>query len=315
MTIWCTAPAMTPALRLPVPDARFLRGVARLLGALPPPLLDRVGRTIGLAADVLSLRLARTTDRNLALCHYDLPTRARRRLARRALAADGRLLLDVVRSWGSSDPLALGAKLDPESRRLWETPAERGKLLLVPHLGNWEWLNLWLQHQLQDDGGLTALYEPLRDPMLDALVGERRRASGASLLATDRAGLRAFVRRLEAGGTVALLPDQVPPCGARVLAPFYGRPAWTMTLVGRLVRRFQPRVLIATALIERSTAPRYRVIFQPAPTDLAAQDPMSAAHALNGAVERAIALAPEQYQWGYKRFRHATPGGGDCYRG
>ena len=292
-----------------------MEGIARLLGALPSGFLDRAGQTIGLAADMLSLRVARTTDRNLALCQTELPTRARRRLARRSLAADGRLVLDVARTWGSSDALAAGAMLDRESRLLWDAPAPQGRLLLVPHLGNWEWLSLWLQHQLVKDGGLTALYEPLANPVLDAWVGEHRRVSGAHLLPTDRSGLRAFVRRLAAGGTVALLPDQVPPSGARVLAPFYGRPAWTMTLANRLVRKFKPDVLVAAALIDRSTVPRYRITFQPAPADLASHDPTVAARALNSAVEGAIAQAPEQYQWGYKRFRHATADGEDCYRG
>jgi len=297
-----------------MPDPRLVDGLARLLGAMPTSFLDKAGQTIGLVADVLGLRVARTTDRNLALGRVGLPTRARRRFARRSLAADGRLLLDVARTWTQAHPLAAGAVLDAPSRRRWEALTPRGRLLLVPHLGNWEWLNLWLQNELRDRGGLTALYEPLRDPALDAWVGAHRRASGARLLPTDAPGLRAFVRRLAEGGTVALLPDQVPPPGARVLAPFCGRPAWTMTLAGRLVRRFQPDVLVATALIDRSAAPRYRVCFQSAPEGMAAEDPIVAARALNLAVERALALAPEQYQWGYKRFRHAAPDGEDCYR-
>lgn len=297
-----------------MPDPRLVEGLARLLGAMPTSVLDRTGQTIGLASDVLALRVARSTDRNLALCRVGLPTRARRRLARRSLAADGRLVLDVARTWTRANPLAAGACIDPASRRRWEACAPRGRLLLVPHLGNWEWLNLWLQNELRDRGGLTALYEPLRDPAIDAWVGARRRASGARLLPTDARGLRAFVRRLAEGGTVALLPDQVPPPGARVLAPFCGHPAWTMTLAGRLARRFQPEVLVATALIDRSIAPRYTVHFLPAPEGLAAEDPTVAARALNLAIERALALAPEQYQWGYKRFRHAPPEDEDCYR-
>jgi KDO2-lipid IV(A) lauroyltransferase len=46
-----------------------------------------------------------------------------------------------------------------------------------------------------------------------------------------------MLRALRAGETVGLLPDQVPPDGMGVWAPFFGRPAYTMTLAARLVQQ------------------------------------------------------------------------------
>ena len=49
------------------------------------------------------------------------------------------------------------------------------------------------------------------------------------------AGVRQMMRALRRGETVGLLPDQVPPDGMGVWAPFFGQPAYTMTLAARLV--------------------------------------------------------------------------------
>jgi KDO2-lipid IV(A) lauroyltransferase len=46
---------------------------------------------------------------------------------------------------------------------------------------------------------------------------------------------------------VGLLPDQVPPDGMGVWAPFYGRPAYTMTLAARLVQQTGAALLLIWA--------------------------------------------------------------------
>ena len=46
-----------------------------------------------------------------------------------------------------------------------------------------------------------------------------------------------MIRALRRGETVGLLPDQVPPEGMGVWAPFFGQPAYTMTLAARLVQQ------------------------------------------------------------------------------
>jgi KDO2-lipid IV(A) lauroyltransferase len=43
---------------------------------------------------------------------------------------------------------------------------------------------------------------------------------------------------------VGLLPDQVPPAGMGVWAPFFGRSAYTMTLAARLVQQTGAEVAV-----------------------------------------------------------------------
>jgi KDO2-lipid IV(A) lauroyltransferase len=184
--------------------------------------------------------------------------------------------------------------------------ARRGLLILGPHLGNWELLNLWLASR----GPLTALHEPLRDPALDAWIRRARERSGARLVPTDASGVRALLRTLRAGGMAGILPDQVPPRGAGRHAPFLGRPALTMTLVQRLLRSTGADALMAMAL---RVPDGFELHFRRPASGLADADPQRAAQALNASVEDCIALAPEQYQWSYKRFKHPPPGHSDPY--
>ena len=295
-----------------VVGGRLLPATIRALALLPGPLREVAARTIGLAADLLATRHARTTDTNLALAAPRMPSRTRRALARRSLVEDARLALALPRVWYAAVPTLL-ATVDGTAAARRLDAAERdgpGVLLLVPHHGNWELLCLWLQARSPSDRPFTALYRPMRDPRVDEWVRARRTRSGAQLVPTDGAGLRALLRALRAGGVVGVLPDQVPPRGAGALAPFHGRDAWTMTLVRSLVRRCAPEEMAATAL---HTSTGYRIRLLPVAAALGHADPRTAAAALNSTVERCIALAPEQYQWAYKRYRHALGNGDDYY--
>jgi len=182
----------------------------------------------------------------------------------------------------------------------------RGLLILCPHLGNWELLNLWLASR----GPFTALYEPLRDPALNAWIRRARQRTGARLVPTDAGGIRSLLRTLRSGGMAAVLPDQVPPRGAGRHAPFLGHPALTMTLVQRLLRATGAQALMATAL---RVPEGFELHFRRPVAGLDDADPQRAARALNASVEGCIALAPAQYQWSYKRFKHPPAGRLDPY--
>lgn len=174
-----------------------------------------------------------------------------------------------------------------------------GVLLLVPHLGNWELFSLYL-----GAFGVTALYDPPRLMSLDAPIRAARERNGATLLPIDRRGLKGMLHALDHGGLVALLPDQVPDRNAGVYVPFFGQPALTMTLAHRLVRRSAPSVLVGALLREGD---RFRVVLETVGPAIADADPLVSAAAMNQALEGLIAQAPEQYQWGYKRFKRLPP--------
>jgi KDO2-lipid IV(A) lauroyltransferase len=111
------------------------------------------------------------------------------------------------------------------------------------------------------------------------------------------------------------MPDHVPRSGG-VVAPFFGVPALTLTLLPRLAQRTGARVLLL--FVERLSRSRgFRVHFRESPAALAAPDPVVACTAMNAAVEACVRDAFTQYQWNYKRFK-AREGSGlsdDAYIG
>ncbi len=80
----------------------------------------------------------------------------------------------------------------------------------------------------------------MRIAAFDPIVRNGRTRTGSTLVPTTAPGIRALYDAFERGRVVALLPDQVPPIGAGGYAPFFGRPALTMTLVQRLNARVAP---------------------------------------------------------------------------
>ena len=118
----------------------------------------------------------------------------------------------------------------------------------------------------------------------------------------DGRGVRELFRILKAGGVVGILPDQQPKAGDGVLAPFFGLPTYTMTLLGRLAERSGAAVLFAWC--ERiDDALGFALHIEPAPAGIGAADAALSTAALNATVEAIARRDLAQYQWTYKRFR------------
>ena len=154
--------------------------------------------------------------------------------------------------------------------------------------------------------------------MADLIAAGSRDRPGLQTLPTNNSGVRGLIRTLRSGGYTGILPDQVPPLGQGVWAPFLGRPAYTMTLLPRLAQ--QTGAACFLSVCER--LPRgegYVIRFEPivgtALTDPAAPIEAAAA-AMNDAIGRLILSLPGQYVWDYARYKEprgdtvaATPSG------
>ncbi len=184
----------------------------------------------------------------------------------------------------------------------------RGAILLLPHIGNWELFN----NYLLPDHPFLALYRPPRLTELDEPIRRSRQRTGAELVPTTSVGLRRLYRGLEAGKLILILPDQEPLKRHGVFAPFFGIDALTMTLVGRLVSRFDSPAIFGFA--ERRPDGFFRVRFRPAPDGLGVADKLAAATWLNRGIEECVRSCPEQYMWSYKRFKTRPPGEAEALR-
>jgi KDO2-lipid IV(A) lauroyltransferase len=125
---------------------------------------------------------------------------------------------------------------------------------------------------------------------------EGRQRWQVALAPTSLRGVRMLYRELGKGGSVGLLPDQAPGAGEGAWADFFGRPAYTMTLVTRLQRATGAAVFMGYA--ERLAGGRG---FQLYVAELPAAQLDEAA--LNRAIETLVRRCPAQYLWSYNRYK------------
>src|SRR6185369_12270659 len=208
---------------------------------------------------------------------------------RPAVAEAGKLVAELPRLW-----FGRAVAIHWDGAQLIEVARARGRgiVFLTPHLGCFE---VTAQGYAQRYGRITVLYRPARKPWLRDLVDSSRDRANLATAPTSLAGVKQMLKALRAGEAVGLLPDQVPPHGMGVWAPFFGRPAYTMTLSARLARQTGATVLLAWG--ERLAWGRgFRVRLRPWPDAIAASDDAAAAQ-VNARMEALIRERPQQYLW------------------
>ena len=235
---------------------------------------------------------------------------------RPAVAHIGRMVGELPRLW--LGPPVAAEFANPECLdRAYQ--AGRGVLLLTPHLGCFEVTAQAIAgRHMQAHGPLTVLFRPARKPWLAPLIAASRQRPGLEPVPTTLAGVRQMIKALRQGRAVGLLPDQVPPEGMGVWAPFFGQPAYTMTLALRLVQQTGAALLLIWA--ERlphgaGYVLRVSTLAEPLPNVAADEQALQVAGAtlVNRAMERLIREKPAQYLWGYHRYKqprrvHAATG-------
>ncbi|WP_342593827.1 lipid A biosynthesis acyltransferase [Salinicola lusitanus] len=257
----------------------------------------------GVASRVLyavSRRERHVSRRNLEVAYPDDSGEQRRSRIQASLRHSAATMLELGFAW-IADPRRVDASIvEVHGRELLdEARAEgRGVIVLAPHFGNWEVLNFWLSSHFP----FTAMYEPPKMADLDPVIRHGRERMGAELVPTNPRGVAALLKALKRAEAVGILPDQEPDWGSGVFADFFGRPAYTATLLPKLVARTQARVV--TGVARRLPEGRgFAIHFLAADDRVYDTDEKVSALGVNACVESAIALDPVQYQWEYKRWK------------
>jgi KDO2-lipid IV(A) lauroyltransferase len=182
--------------------------------------------------------------------------------------------------------------------------AGKGVIIMSPHLGAWEIGAQAIAEKFgPNHGSMIALFRPARQAWLEPLVANARTRPYLDSAPTSLAGVRTLIRALRNGGYTAILPDQVPPLGQGVWAPFFGRDVYTMTLLAKLAQQTGAQVIMTWCErlpIGQGFCMHMRPFDAPEMKD-ATVSPEMAAAAVNRGVERMVLDAPGQYMWGYAR--------------
>jgi KDO2-lipid IV(A) lauroyltransferase len=220
---------------------------------------------------------------------------------RAAIAAAGQMIAELPALWFQprAASLALVRSAEGVEAVLAARAAGKALLLLTPHLGCFEICAQYAAQRMP----ITVLYRAPKLAWLEPLMREGRGVDNLRLVPADLSGVRELFRALERGEAAGFLPDQVPGLGEGEWTPFFGRPAYTMTLAAK----FAARPNIACFLAYARRLPRsagYQLVVRPFPETISGETP---SHRLNRALEALVRECPEQYLWGYNRYK--TPAG------
>lgn len=259
-------------------------------------MLHRLGALCGWIVYFASPRYRRCFSTNLRAAGFTQSA-----LLRRGVAEAGRGLLELPAIWLRPHEMVAGWVVQVSGWELVDAALarRRGVIFLTPHLGCFEIAAQYYAWRAPGGAPLTALYRPPKKKAVEPLMLAGRGRSNLHLASADQKGVRALLRALKRGQAIGILPDQAPGVGEGEWAEFFGRPAYTMTLWGRLVEASGAQTILAYA--ER--LPRgqgYHLQLTPMPAPVSGESP---ARTLNRALEGLIRRCPAQYGWGYNRYK------------
>ena len=219
------------------------------------------------------------------------------RVRRGAIAAAGQMITELPALWlrPHAEVTALVSETPGAEAAYADQRAGKAILFLTPHMGSFEVAAQYAASRMP----ITVLYRRPKVAWLDPLMREGRGRANVRLVAADFGGVREILAAAKRGEAIGLLPDQVPGVGEGEWSDFFGRPAYTMTLAAKLAERDNVACYLAFA----KRLPRgegYSIVVRKLPDARAGE---SGTRRMNRALEELIAECPEQYLWGYNRYK------------
>lgn len=265
-----------------------------LIAILPLRVVHGIGAILGRLTFAVSPTYAQRTAENLrqsglAQDHFDA-------LLKQSVNEAGKSSIELPWVWKRSQAEVCETVQRCEGWEHLEAAQTRGKgmILLTPHWGCFEVVGLYVGQRLP----LTCLYRSPKQPWLETIMRTGRERGLAKLATADVSGVRVLLKALKRGEAIGILPDQVPSSGEGEWVDFFGKPAYTMTLSGRLAQSSGATVVLACA--ERLPKGQgYVLRIEPLALDFTQPVPLQ----INQVLEKVIARAPAQYLWSYNRYK------------
>jgi KDO2-lipid IV(A) lauroyltransferase len=270
-----------------------LTWLLRQFARLPLPAIHALGSLAGWGLFLGSRRTANRMRNNLRTSKLCGDPATFKRILRRNIAESGKGMLETFAIWFRPHQQVLQWVKECRGWEHVETAlaAKRGIIFLTPHLGCFEITSLYYASHHP----ISVLYRPPRKAWLAPLIHAGRARGQITLAPTNLKGVRGLLQGLKRGEAIGILPDQVPSVGEGEWAPYFGRPAYTMTLVNRLAASTHAAILMAFG--ERlPDGAGYVIHIEPL-------DKCDTTTDLNAAVEALVRRRPEQYLWSYPRYK------------
>jgi len=263
---------------------------------LPLKLNHYLGAFIGYLLFLFNTDAKKVTLQNIAICFSELSKNEQSLLVKKSLIETGKNLTESSLIWNQS--FSENAKHVRYIHGAHHLETDEKTILLVPHLGCWEITG----RVIANNRAITFLFKPLKKQQQNKYLFERRNQGNLSMASADQSGVIKLQRALNKGELVGMLPDQDPGQDGGIIAPFFNNPVNTMTLLVRLAKKHNARVVMCWA--NRLKKGRgFDLNFEPIDLTSSSDGLLDQVTLMNRAIENLIRRFPDQYMWSYRRFK------------
>lgn len=280
--------------------AKLIAAAFFVFRLLPWSAISPLSGLLAKLSKSLNTRAFATTRTNLRNCLPELDAGEREKLALSSIREDWKTVLETLVLWNRGfESLGINVRTENVDPVLDLVNARQPLIIAALHMGNWE-LAAHAGARFCDG---TVLYRPIKIRELNDFIISRRQQAGWEYAPTNLQGVQLLLRRLKEGKAVSMFPDQEPVSSGGEYADFFGIPALTSTLIGRLVKRTGAQVyyMVCWRMDDGFTLELF-------PSSLADCGDSDGIEIMNREIEHIVRKRPEQFLWSYKRFK--TPASG-----
>ena len=278
-----------------LPSRIFVTVIFRLLSYLPLRWLHALGGVSGWLTWLFSPRYRRHMRENMVLALGDA---GERRYRAAAIVQAGCQSLELPKIWLRPQAEVFARVVRVSGWEVVEAALQQGRgiVYLTPHLGCFE---ITAQY-LSTYAPITALYRPPKRAWMQQMIEIGRARKQLHLATADLTGVRVLLKALKKGEAVGILPDQAPKNGEGRWLDFFGKPAYTMTLAARLSESGATVIVMWGERLPDGAGYHFHLH---APSQPLSGTTEERALQINREMERLIKQCPEQYLWGYNRYK------------
>ncbi len=291
----------------------FIRCFIWLAHLTPAPLYRGASHLLAKILILFNTKTVRIVKTNLKLCFPKMTQAEINKLTLNYLNNHFFMSKQAACAWVGSRAQIEAKFANTIGQSLIENNLGMPTIIAVPHIGNWEFFWHWLQLNYP----AISLYSPATFRPLDGLILKARKRFGGQPFDTTPKSLIRLIKNLKKGGVMMILPDQAPKLGSGIYSPFYQHPAYTMTMLHKLIDKSGAALLFGSCIADsegssNSISGSYTITIEQPNFEYQNLSLEQFNAQLNQHIESIIERNPSQYLWGYKRFKR-QPAGQELY--
>ncbi|MHA3060477.1 lysophospholipid acyltransferase family protein [Acinetobacter sp. ANC 4636] len=273
----------------------------KFIAIFPLPFLQKIATWAAYILFHTNSSIKRITTINLELAYPELEQTVLQERIRLSIQSQCLTYIEFVKCWGMPPQYSLDLLKNVHGADLLEKALanKKGVIVVIPHFGCWELLNAWLNIYTQP----MIMYKPSKTKGMNRYILDARQKFNATLVPTDKVGIRQIFKHLKQGGLTVVLPDHLPKPSGGIYSLFFQQNTLSATLVSKMAAQTQCNV-IGLSCIRNSELSSFDVHCTELPQTILSKDLQQSVDSLNLTMQEMVNTAPEQYIWSYKRFRN-----------